>query len=69
MSLLIISTKGESLNRHGSYRGQNWGLLQVLENMAPATPGNQALHNFADSALAILKHHVRNSPPRQNEAR
>ncbi|HIQ07889.1 MAG TPA: hypothetical protein EYH35_05490 [Thiotrichaceae bacterium] len=64
-----VNFKGEGLNRHGGYRGQNWGLLQVLENMAPATPGNQALHNFADSALAILKRRVRNSPPRRNEAR
>lgn len=64
-----VNFKGEGLNRHGGYQGQNWGLLQVLENMNPATPGNQALHNFADSAMAILKRRVRNSPPRRNEAR
>lgn len=64
-----VNFKGEGLSRRGGYRGQNWGLLQVLENMNPATPGNQALHNFADSAIAVLRRRVRNSPPRRNEAR
>lgn len=64
-----INFKGEGLNRHGGYKGQNWGLLQVLENMRPSRPGPQALNNFADSAMAVLQRRVRNSPPRRNEAR
>ncbi len=64
-----INFKGEGLNRRGGYKGQNWGLLQVLENMQPARPGAQALNNFAASAMSILQRRVRNSPPRRNEAR
>lgn len=61
--------KGEGLNRNGGYRGQNWGLLQVLEDMAPAPPGSPALHEFANAAYRVLERRVRNSPPARNEAR
>ncbi|PWQ94274.1 hypothetical protein [Leucothrix arctica] len=64
-----VNFKGEGLSRNGGYKGQNWGLLQVLENMRPSQPGQQALNNFADSATAILQRRVRNSDPRRNEAK
>lgn len=64
-----VNFKGEGLNRHGGYKGQNWGLLQVLENMQAAKPGAQALDHFASSALAVLTRRVQNSPRRRNEAR
>lgn len=61
--------KGEGLNRTGGYNGQNWGLLQVLEEMRPSQPGQQALHEFADAAMRVLERRVRNSPPANNERR
>ncbi len=61
--------KGEGLSRSGGYNGQNWGLLQVLEEMRPARPGEQALHEFADAAMRVLERRVRNSPPANNERR
>ncbi len=64
-----INFKGEGLNINGGYRGQNWGLLQVLEEMQPTPPGQQALHSFADAATRVLVRRVRNSPPARNEAR
>lgn len=64
-----VNFKGEGLNRKGGYRGQNWGLLQVLENMRPSQPGQMALNNFADSAIQVLERRVRNSNPKRNEAR
>lgn len=64
-----VNFKGEGLRRNGGYRGQNWGLLQVLENMQPSRPGQQALNNFSNSALAILQRRVRNSPSHRNERR
>ena len=64
-----VNFKGEGLNRKGGYRGQNWGLLQVLENMRPSQPGQMALNNFADSAIDVLTRRVRNSDPKRNEAR
>lgn len=61
--------KGEGLSRKGGYNGQNWGLLQVLEEMRPSRPGEQALHEFADAAMRVLERRVRNSPPANNERR
>lgn len=61
--------KGEGLSRSGGYNGSNWGLLQVLEEMRPAQPGQQALHEFADAAMRVLERRVRNSPPARNERR
>ena len=59
--------KGEGLSRHGGYKGQNWGLLQVLEEMRPIKPGPQALNEFADASMRVLERRVRNSDPRRNE--
>lgn len=64
-----VNFKGEGLNRSGGYKGQNWGLLQVLENMRPSQPGQMALNNFADSAIQILQRRVNNSNPARNENR
>ena len=64
-----VNFKGEGLNTSGGYNGQNWGLLQVLEDMQPSQPGQQALHSFADAASRVLARRVRNSPPARNEAR
>ena len=64
-----VNFKGEGLNRHGGYRGQNWGLLQVLEEMRPAQPGQQALNEFANAAMRVLDRRVRNSNPARNERR
>ena len=61
--------KGEGLNRHGGYKGHNWGLLQVLEEMHPANVGQQALDEFADAAVRVLERRVRNSNPKRNEKR
>jgi hypothetical protein len=64
-----VNFKGEGLNISGGYNGQNWGLLQVLEDMQPSQPGPQALNLFADAASRVLERRVRNSPPARNEAR
>ncbi len=64
-----VNFKGEGLHRHGGYKGQNWGLLQVLEEMNPTTPGQSALNEFANAAMRVLDRRVRNSPRSRNERR
>ncbi len=62
-----VNFKGEGLNRTGGYKGKNWGLLQVLEEMRPVNPGQQALNEFADASMRVLERRVRNSDPARNE--
>ncbi len=64
-----VNFKGEGLNRHGGYKRQNWGLLQVLEEMRPASPGAEALNEFANAAMRVLERRVRNAPRSRNEQR
>lgn len=59
--------KGEGLSRNGGYKGKNWGLLQVLEEMRPSQPGPQALNEFANASMRVLERRVRNSNPNRNE--
>ena len=61
-----VNFKGEGTRATERYRGQGWGLLQVLENMR----GTQsALDEFAASAKTTLRRRVANSPPERGEAR
>lgn len=63
-----VNFKGEGLG-NGGYRGQNWGLRQVLEEMRPSQPGQQALNEFADAAMRVLHRRVQNSDPARGESR
>jgi hypothetical protein len=62
-----VNFKGEGVLATERYAGQGWGLLQVLEGMQKN--GREAVKSFAESAKAVLKNRVRNSPPERNEAR
>ncbi|HEY5707660.1 MAG TPA: hypothetical protein VIS96_19030 [Terrimicrobiaceae bacterium] len=61
-----VNFKGEGVNPAERYRGQGWGLLQVLETMPAAGP---ALPGFARAADQVLTRRVANSPPARNEAK
>ena len=64
-----VNFKGEGVLATERYAGQGWGLLQVLEGMKTETTGREAVKSFAESAKAVLRNRVRNSPPPRNEAR
>jgi hypothetical protein len=64
-----VNFKGEGVLATERYAGQGWGLLQVLEGMKQETTGREAVKSFAESAKAVLRNRVRNSPPERNEAR
>jgi hypothetical protein len=61
-----VNFKGEGTLATERYRGQGWGLLQVLENMHDS---QSTLDEFAASAKTILRRRVANSPPERGEAR
>jgi hypothetical protein len=62
-----VNFKGEGVLHTERYKGQGWGLLQVLEQM-PADEGD-ALKEFSRAAAGVLKRRVANSPPERGEAR
>ena len=59
--------KGEGTLKSERYKGQGWGLLQVLEHMNPKEPNK--LKAFAMSAKAMLSRRIKNSPPARGEER
>lgn len=64
-----VNFKGEGVLQTERYRGEGWGLLQVLEQMHGTEDGSGATSEFANSAAAILRRRVQNSPPERHEAR
>ena len=64
-----VNFKGEGVLQTERYHGQGWGLLQVLEQMHGTETGAAATREFANSAAAILRRRVQNSPPERHEAR
>jgi len=63
-----VNFKGEGVLTSERYRGEGWGLLQVLEGMADPI-GNFVTKDFAQSAKVVLNRRVHNSPPERNESR
>jgi hypothetical protein len=63
-----VNFKGEGVLETERYKGQGWGLLQVLEGMSDES-GGSLLGEFADSAERVLRERVKNAPPERNEGR
>ena len=59
--------KGEGTLKSERYKGQGWGLLQVLEHMDPKESNKQKA--FAKSASRMLSRRIKNSPPARGEER
>src|SRR5256885_6885854 len=64
-----VNFKGEGVLHTERYRGEGWGLLQVLEQMHGSGSGAAGTREFSNSAAAILRRRVQNSPPERHEAR
>jgi hypothetical protein len=64
-----VNFKGEGVLHTERYRGQGWGLLQVLEQMQGTSTGSSALTEFSCAAASILIRRVKNSPPERHESR
>ena len=64
-----VNFKGEGVLHTERYRGEGWGLLQVLEQMHGSENGPSAAREFSSSAAATLRRRVQNSPPERHEAR
>ncbi len=63
-----VNFKGEGVLHTERYRGEGWGLLQVLKQMHGSENGPSAAREFSSSAAAMLRRRVQNSPPERHEA-
>lgn len=63
-----VNFKGEGVNPAERYHGEGWGLLQALQLMKDAGPGQPAVEAFAAGADAALTRRVRNAPPERRAA-
>ncbi|MEI6352127.1 MAG: hypothetical protein WCP06_13600 [Verrucomicrobiota bacterium] len=61
-----VNFKGEGVLGTERYRGEGWGLLQVLEGMQEH--GNE-VSDFSEAAKRVLARRVRNAPPERHEQR
>jgi hypothetical protein len=64
-----VNFKGEGVKPSERYRGDGWGLLQVLLAMRGEPRKDTATQDFADAADRVLTARVANSPPANGEAR
>ena len=64
-----VNFKGEGVLHSERYLGEGWGLLQVLQAMHGTENGAGATREFSNSAAAILRRRVQNSPPDRHETR
>ena len=63
-----VNFKGEGVLHTERYRGQGWGLLQVLEAMR-GNSDSGAPDEFAQAAKTVLTRRVQNAPPDRHESR
>jgi hypothetical protein len=61
-----LNFKGSGTSPHERYKGQGWGLRQVLEEM-PDHPN--PVIAFSETAKMILKRRIENAPPERHEER
>lgn len=59
-----VNFKGEGVLASERYKGEGWGLLQVLAGMQ-----GESVRDFSQSAQRVLKRRVENSPKERGEAR
>ena len=56
-----VNFKGEGISVTERYKGEGWGLLQVLLEMAPVTPEQSALTSFREAAGRVLTRRAENA--------
>lgn len=64
-----VNFKGDGTNTSERYKGQGWGLLQVLQEMRKVPSGQPAAREFAAAAKRRLDLRLKNSPPARGESR
>lgn len=71
-----VNFKGEGINPKERYKGEGWGLMQVLEKMDLVATGDTEaaknaaiLRSFRNAAESVLTERVKNADPQKGEER
>jgi hypothetical protein len=64
-----VNFKGEGVKPEERYRGQGWGLRDVLLEMRDTHGGAAAANEYSEAAKRVLRRRVKNSPPERGESR
>lgn len=64
-----VNFKGEGVKPEESYKGQGWGLQDVLLEMKETSGGQAAANEFSESAKRVLRRRVENAPSERGESR
>lgn len=59
-----VNFKGEGTNPNERYKGQGWGLAQVLLEMNGSPRGSAAANEFSEAAKRVLSRRVQNAKPK-----
>ncbi len=62
-----VNFKGEGIKPTERYKGEGWGLLQVLQNMGDTGPGQASAREFSASARRTLERRVANAPKNESQ--
>lgn len=62
-----LNFKGEGISQKECYRGQGWGLKQVIQEMP--INAKDPLFAFAETAKTVLKRRIQNAPTERHEER
>jgi hypothetical protein len=64
-----VNFKGEGVKEEEKYKGQGWGLRDVLLEMRPGTAGQASADEFSEAAKRVLQRRIKNAPAERGESR
>ena len=64
-----VNFKGEGVNPKERYKGQGWGMLQVLQGMQGRPTDQAATREYAASAKRVLGRRIANAPKKESQWR
>jgi len=64
-----VNFKGEGVKAEEKYKGQGWGLRDVLLEMGPNAGGQASANEFSEAAKRVLQRRIKNAPADRGESR
>jgi hypothetical protein len=64
-----VNFKGEGVKAEEKYKGQGWGLRDVLLEMKPTSGGISSVNEYSEAGKRVLQLRIANSPPARGESR